>query len=395
MRLNVKLSPDLERQLIDTSMVPLAEADVHIMIIQTTSAMSAPLPQPSRNPPSVLGPASSAMRASSSAPQSGKLVIPTWATPNRSHPTAAVETALHSRKPGVAGPYGYQPDFMHAHTATNQLSHAPNRANSSLALLPPSASPDGQVTKAGLPISRQDSTSTLAKPSGLVKQGSLLGPGLPSISTGSPRQTSPSSGRARRPSFLALSGLHSLPEHDPYLGPPKPKNSPRRISSSFLTGNLSTPPPGSCGSRKGSFEDSTAHSASMPMISLTAQINILDASLTEPEVIDQTGPADPANLLVELSRSSTSGSLEAHASAAAAAVAPVLVTALFLCGDLPMQHFLIFLAFLCHHFHRTLYSVPVSSVLLCHTQMYRGYSTAETCKNWTHAFCFCKNSRHC
>lgn len=343
MRLNVKLSPDLERQLIDTSMVPLSEADDHILTIETTSAMPAPLPEPTRLLPSILGPTSSARRASASASasQSGKLVIPTWATLNRSHPSGATESSLQQRKPGIAGPYGYQPDFMrspHRHIPSD----SPVKRRSSTALLPLSpTSPDGQAASLGSPSSRQGSTSSLAqqgsltKASGLVKQGSLLGSGLPSIPTGSiPKQGSLPSGCARRPSLLALSGLHSLPEHDPYLGPPKPKNSPRRTSS-FMTGNLNTPPPGKSGSRKASFEESTAHSAVMPMFSLEAQKDVLDASLMEPELVDQSAPpqivrADTAHLLVELSRSSTSGSLEAHASAAAA-LPPVLASPHLLC----------------------------------------------------------------
>ena len=341
MRLNVKLSPDLERQLIDTSMVPLSEADDHILTIETTSAMPAPLPEPTRLLPSILGPTSSARRASASASasQSGKLVIPAWATLNRSHPSAAIETSLQQCKPGIAGPYGYQPDFMHS-PHRHISSDSPVKRRSSTALLPPT-SPDGQAASLGSPTSRQGSTPSLVqqgsliKASGLVKQGSLLSPGLPPIPIGAiPKQASLPSGRARRPSLLALSGLHSLPEHDPYLGAPKPKNSPRRTSS-FMTGNLNTPPPGKSGSRKTSFEESTAHSAVMPMFSLEAQKDVLDASLMEPELVDQSAPpeivrADTAHLLVELSRSSTSGSLEAHASAAAA-LPPVLASLHLLC----------------------------------------------------------------
>lgn len=348
MRLNVKLSPDLERQLIDASMVPLTEE--HILTIQTTSAMSAPLPQPTRNLPSILGPASSAMRAASSASQSGKLVIPTWATLNRADSIVHIEGSLLSHKPGAAGPYGYQPDYMHVRSPTGRLSELPIKRNNSAALLSSPTSPDGQAPQTGSPVSRQASKSSLAlsgglvkqgsvgKLSGLVKQGSLLGPGLPPRSgEGGPVPTAPllkqgslPSGRGRRPSLLALAGLHSLPEHDPYLGPAKAGASPRRTSS-FLTGNLSTPLPSSYGSRKGSFEDSTAHSATMPMISLEAQMDVLDASLTEPELVDQRRPeelarSDASHLMVEVSRSSTSGSLEAHA--AAAALPPVLVSLL-------------------------------------------------------------------
>lgn len=42
MRLNVKLSPDQERQLLESSMVPLTNEEDHILVIETASAMPAP-----------------------------------------------------------------------------------------------------------------------------------------------------------------------------------------------------------------------------------------------------------------------------------------------------------------------------------------------------------------
>lgn len=42
MRLNVKLSPDQERQLLESSMVPLTSEEDHILVIETSSAMPAP-----------------------------------------------------------------------------------------------------------------------------------------------------------------------------------------------------------------------------------------------------------------------------------------------------------------------------------------------------------------
>ena len=42
MRLNVKLSPDQERQLLESSMVPLTVEEDHILVIETASAMPAP-----------------------------------------------------------------------------------------------------------------------------------------------------------------------------------------------------------------------------------------------------------------------------------------------------------------------------------------------------------------
>ena len=59
---------------------------------------------------------------------------------------------------------------------------------------------------------------------------------------------------------------------------------------------------------------------------IVTQVDILDASLMEPEVVDQTAPLDAPLQMVELSRSSTSGSLEAQAAAAAAASAPIAVS---------------------------------------------------------------------
>ena len=43
MRLNIKLSPDQERQLLETSMVPNSDDKDHILIIETGSAMLAPV----------------------------------------------------------------------------------------------------------------------------------------------------------------------------------------------------------------------------------------------------------------------------------------------------------------------------------------------------------------
>lgn len=42
MRLNVKLSPDQERQLLESSMVPLTNEEDHILVIETASAMPTP-----------------------------------------------------------------------------------------------------------------------------------------------------------------------------------------------------------------------------------------------------------------------------------------------------------------------------------------------------------------
>ena len=44
MRLNVKLSPDQEHQLLETSMVPVTEADEQVLTIETTTAMPAAAP---------------------------------------------------------------------------------------------------------------------------------------------------------------------------------------------------------------------------------------------------------------------------------------------------------------------------------------------------------------
>ena len=60
MRLNVKLSPDQERQLLETSMVPIIEEEDHILTIQTTSAIPAPAaPLNQIVAPAILGPSSS------------------------------------------------------------------------------------------------------------------------------------------------------------------------------------------------------------------------------------------------------------------------------------------------------------------------------------------------
>ena len=60
MRLNVKLSPDQEHQLLETSMVPVSETDQHVLTIQTTTAMPAPTQALLVTPlPAVLAPSAS------------------------------------------------------------------------------------------------------------------------------------------------------------------------------------------------------------------------------------------------------------------------------------------------------------------------------------------------
>lgn len=43
LRLNVKLSPDQERQLLESSMVPMDNDEDQILVIETASAMPAPV----------------------------------------------------------------------------------------------------------------------------------------------------------------------------------------------------------------------------------------------------------------------------------------------------------------------------------------------------------------
>ncbi len=62
LRLNVKLSPDQERQLLESSMVPIDEQEDHVLTIETTSAVPAPVaPVKASAPPAILGPTASGM----------------------------------------------------------------------------------------------------------------------------------------------------------------------------------------------------------------------------------------------------------------------------------------------------------------------------------------------
>lgn len=170
-----------------------------------------------------------------------------------------------------------------------------SRRNSSASLLMSAASGaaggghDGEgaglVSRSGFPISRQASSSALSTGGVIHRQPSVLG-----------------GSRARRPSLLGVSALHmpslhALPENDAYLGPPKPR-SPRKTSS-FLTG----PPSGSFVTRDVSSEQETIFDPTMPLL---PQSDVLDASLMEPEIVEHN-----MNLPLEISRCSTSGSLEA------------------------------------------------------------------------------------
>ena len=151
------------------------------------------------------------------------------------------------------------------------------------------------VSRAGLPISRQASSAALFPSGGIAKQPAVL------------------ASRARRPSLLGLApplvpSLHALPENDAYLGPPKPH---RRTSSFAMSSPTAT--------RRGSLE----REAGVNTTPLTAQAIFTDARLTEPEILDQN-----RELPVEVSRLSTSGSLEAASSSLQGPLPVVLVSAL-------------------------------------------------------------------
>ncbi len=272
------------------------------------------------------------------ATQSGKLVVPDWAGPTGSKAGPAADDSLQQRRANApAGPYGYQPDFMDKQTVGEKqqnfvpLLRGNSAAQMSVASRAAGSSHDGEggglVSRSGLPISRQSSSSAL-----LPRPPSVLG------------------GRARRPSLLGvpplhMSSLHALPEDDAYLGSPKSRSSLRRTSS-FLTGPPSsigslerestldailplpqakprsprrtssflTGPPSGMVTRKGSSE--SMFDATMPLL---PQSNVLDASLMEPEILDHA----LLNLPVELSRQTTSASMEA-ASAPLPGPAPVI-----------------------------------------------------------------------
>ncbi len=285
------------------------------------------------------------------ATQSGKLVVPDWAGPTGSKagapPGAADDSLQQHRANAPAGPYGYQPDFMNKQSVGGKQQNSVSllRGNSaaqmSVASRAAGSSHDseggGLVSRSGLPISRQSSSSALL-----------------------PRPPSALGGRARRPSLLGvpplhMSGLHALPENDAYLGSPKsrllrrtssfltglpsgivsrngslerestldaivpllqPKpRSPRRTSS-FLTG-----PPSGTVTRKGSAERESMFDATMPLL---PQSNVLDASLTEPEILNHA----VMNLSVELSRQTTSASLESASAPLQGPVPVIQVTLL-------------------------------------------------------------------
>ena len=235
----------------------------------------------------MLGAGSRGVRA---AALSGKLVIPEWAGPTGSRSSAGLigESALPQRTPSTpAGPHGYQPEFLNKQTAAlkQQSSASISRRNSSAALLLTAANGAadsegaGWVSRPGFPISRQSSSSLLVPGGSLYKQPAVL-----------------SGGRTRRPSLLGLpsmpASLHALPENDAYLGPPR-AGSPRRTSS-FLTSSGTI-------TRKGSQDHETSNDLFMPVVNLTAQSDVMDASLLEPEILDHT-----TRLPLEVSRRSTS-----------------------------------------------------------------------------------------
>lgn len=304
-------------------------------------------------------------RVLSGATQSGKLVVPDWAGPTGSKagpPPTVNEASSPQRKANApAGPYGYQPDFMNKQAAgpKQPSGEVLSRGNSSASLLMSAAGSShegeggGSVSKSGSPISRQSSLLSVPPGAAAFRQPPVIG------------------GRARRPSLLGvpalhMSSLHALPENDAYLGPlnarsprrtasfltgpptsimsrngslelestfdpmtllplASPRRSPRRTSS-FLTGS-----PTGVLTRKGSAERESAFDATMP----PPQNNVLDASLTEPEILDHAIMSLP----LDLSRHSTSASLEA--TAASTQVLPVVqVSMLFLHSSISCYSFL-------------------------------------------------------
>lgn len=222
---------------------------------------------------------------------SGKLVIPEWAGPTGSRGLNRGPTLPRRTNSKSAGPHGYQAEFLDKQTVgRKQTSASVSTRNSSATLLLTAADGAtdsegaGSVSRSGFPISRQSSSSMLVPGGSLYKQ--------PAVQSG---------GRTRRPSLLGLPPMHALPENDAYLGPPKAK-SPRRTSS-FLTSSGPV-------TRKGSLDlDHEAISDfCMPLVSLTAQSDVMDASLLEPEIVPERDHTTSQPL--DVSRRSTSGSFE-------------------------------------------------------------------------------------
>ena len=194
---------------------------------------------------------------------------------------------MSPRRP--TGPYGYQPDFMNKQAAAlrQQAGGMVSRRSSSAALLLSAVNAAGGgttegegaglVSRSGPPISRQASSVSLFPSGGIARQPSVL------------------ASRGRRPSLLGLApplvpSLHALPENGAYLGPP-------RRTSSFVMSSAAT-------TRKGSAEREATTETNMPA---SLQSDVLDASLREPEPVDE-------NMPLEVSRISTSGSLETASS---------------------------------------------------------------------------------
>ena len=324
---------------------------------------------------------SSGQRMLLGATQSGKLVVPDWAGPTGSKavpPSSAPDDSVQQRRSNApAGPYGYQPDFMDKQTVggkqqnTASLLRSNGAAQMSVASRAACSSHDGEGGLAswpGLPISRQSSSSALLPRPPSVLGGRLLGvpplhmPSLHALPENDAYLGSPQSKSLRRTSSIltgppssigsleresTLDAMLLLPQAKPrsprrtssfLTGPPsstvtrkgsneresaldamlllpgaKPR-SPRRTSS-FLTG-----PPSGTVTRKGSNERESMFDATMPLL---PQSNVLDASLLEPEILDHAS----LNLPIEVSRQTTTGSLEA-ASAPLQGPVPLIQVAL-------------------------------------------------------------------
>lgn len=136
LRLNVRLSPDQERQLLEATVIPTVDAGDNPFTVQTSSYAVTTLANPlfslaAQQAPALVPAASQRQLPMPSpepeTPSSGLGPIPDWAAPTPKGGAARAPSIFSTLVEGTvqpsstaAGPHGYQPDFVNPKPPTHQ-----------------------------------------------------------------------------------------------------------------------------------------------------------------------------------------------------------------------------------------------------------------------------------
>ena len=136
LRLNVRLSPDQERQLLEATVIPTVDAGDNPFTVQTSSyavtTLANPLFSVAAQPAPALAPGPSQRHLAMPSPEpetpsSGLGPIPDWAAPTPKGGAARAPSIFSTLVEGsvqpsstAAGPHGYQPEFVNPKPPTHQ-----------------------------------------------------------------------------------------------------------------------------------------------------------------------------------------------------------------------------------------------------------------------------------